>query len=137
MKNEAYYQSNIFWFAFTLVVPKYNDIVNEYEIISVSKEKWEEYSECEELYLKRATGKVKKEEDIVNDILRKMNIEIGYVKPQKEIYEVAIGSMKTQAKSCMFVGDGGSNKLKGAKKIGMVTVITHFFRGEPRAKHCT
>ena len=50
--------------------------------------------------------------------------DVGILKPDKEIYELAMAHLNVKANECMFVGDGGSNELKGAKAVGMKTVFT-------------
>ncbi|MEO0124027.1 MAG: HAD family hydrolase [candidate division WOR-3 bacterium] len=49
--------------------------------------------------------------------------EVGYVKPQKEIYEIAIKNLNESPSNCVFVGDGGSNEFYGAKNLGMTTIM--------------
>ena len=46
------------------------------------------------------------------------------MKPDREIYELVLEHLNVKANECMFVGDGGSNELKGAKTVGMRTVFT-------------
>jgi putative hydrolase of the HAD superfamily len=48
----------------------------------------------------------------------------GYIKPEKEIYEIALKELKIAPEDALYVGDGGSDELAGAKKIGMHTVLT-------------
>jgi putative hydrolase of the HAD superfamily len=52
--------------------------------------------------------------------------DVGFVKPEKEIYEIALQKLGLSAKECLFVGDGGSGELEGAKNVGLMTV---FFSG--------
>lgn len=55
--------------------------------------------------------------------------EVGYVKPQTDIYKIALKKMNVKAEDCAFVGDGGSDELKGAKELGMKTVlVTHILK---------
>jgi len=49
---------------------------------------------------------------------------VGYVKPEREIYEIALGELGVMAEDVLYVGDGGSDELLGAKKSGMKTVLT-------------
>ena len=49
--------------------------------------------------------------------------EVGYVKPERAIYEIALKSLGVQPEDAMFVGDGGARELEGAKAIGMTTVM--------------
>lgn len=49
---------------------------------------------------------------------------VGYVKPEKEIYEKALNELGVEARHVLYVGDGGSDELRGAKEMGMDTVLT-------------
>lgn len=48
--------------------------------------------------------------------------EVGLVKPDKEIYICACNDLGVIPSECLFVGDGGSDELRGAKVLGMITV---------------
>jgi putative hydrolase of the HAD superfamily len=48
---------------------------------------------------------------------------VGCVKPEPEIYAKCLGALDLQGHECLFVGDGGSNELAGAKSAGMTTVF--------------
>lgn len=48
------------------------------------------------------------------------------LKPSKEIYIEAIKKMNLKPSECIFVGDGGSDELKGAKDVGMDTIFTEY-----------
>jgi putative hydrolase of the HAD superfamily len=50
--------------------------------------------------------------------------EVGYMKPNIEIYNIAIQKINADISKSVFIGDGGHNELKGAKEIGMDTVLT-------------
>jgi len=50
--------------------------------------------------------------------------KVGYLKPQREIYNIALKKMKVTPEKCVFIGDGGSDELKGAKELGMHTILT-------------
>ena len=52
--------------------------------------------------------------------------DVGTVKPDREIYQIAIERMNTTPDKCVFVGDGGSNELAGAKSCGISTILTEF-----------
>lgn len=55
--------------------------------------------------------------------------EVGYLKPNREIYELALKEMGVNSFESIFIGDGGSNELRGAKELGITTVLsTHFLR---------
>lgn len=52
--------------------------------------------------------------------------DVGLLKPDIKIYEYAIQKMGASPIESIFVGDGGSQELYGAKKAGMQTVFTEF-----------
>lgn len=193
---------------FTLVIPKYSDLRNENDVLRITKEDWERYSEDHELYVKRATGKEKSPEKIIESIIEKMKIninefekkeilklreerfkkalidvdakildvlsdikrngksiclisnadiidvmywsesplsdlfndaifsyEVGYLKPQSEIYKVALKKMNVNPEECIFVGDGGGDELKGAKELGIKTILTGYLLKRDRKQH--
>ena len=182
---------------FTLIVPVYDENINEYKILGLTPEEWEKYAEDDTLYEERAMGFVKSEKEIIDKIadimpikvdeetrgkllmarehrmktalqnvspkilsalkeLRSKGIKIclisnadvidskywnesplseffdeaifscdvGLLKPDKRIYELAMEKMNCEPDQCMFVGDGGSSELNGAKSVGMKTVFT-------------
>jgi putative hydrolase of the HAD superfamily len=47
----------------------------------------------------------------------------GYVKPERQIYELALSRLDATPAESVFVGDGGSDELEGAKSLGMATVM--------------
>jgi len=49
--------------------------------------------------------------------------DVGLAKPDTEIYRRCLEVMALPASDCMFVGDGGSNELVGAKEVGLTTVF--------------
>jgi len=49
--------------------------------------------------------------------------EVGCVKPEPAIYEHCLRQLGRSAAECVFVGDGGSNELAGAKEVGLATVF--------------
>ena len=185
---------------YTLIVPKYKLSGNEYDVVGLSKEDWEQIAEDETLYNNRATGRVTdpkqiiirmiekakldlpanvidellniREEqfkeaithidDTIIEVLKKIkttgiklclisnadiidvmywkasplchlfddvvfSYEVGCVKPDAEIYEIALNKMNTISEKCLFVGDGGSNELRGAKQLGITTAMTTQF----------
>ena len=48
---------------------------------------------------------------------------VGCVKPERAIYENCLLKLGLAAEECLFVGDGGSNELAGARDMGMSTVF--------------
>ncbi len=49
---------------------------------------------------------------------------VGLLKPNEHIYELAMQHLGVLPNECLFVGDGGSKELYGAKAVGMKTVFT-------------
>jgi len=50
--------------------------------------------------------------------------DVGFLKPDREIYEAAMDRMEVGPEESLFVGDGGSDELLGASRAGMRTVLT-------------
>jgi putative hydrolase of the HAD superfamily len=48
---------------------------------------------------------------------------VGVKKPSPKIYELAIEKYQAVPSQCLYVGDGGSYELTGAKKMGMTPVL--------------
>ena len=48
--------------------------------------------------------------------------EVDLVKPQPEIYELALGRLGVEAEECIFIDDMLSN-VHGAKKVGMEAIL--------------
>lgn len=51
---------------------------------------------------------------------------VGVLKPELEIYRLATNMLKIKPEESIFVGDGGSDELYGAKSIGMKTIFTEY-----------
>ena len=49
--------------------------------------------------------------------------DVGCVKPEREIYEHCLRRLELPAADCLFVGDGGSNELTGARNAGLRAVF--------------
>jgi putative hydrolase of the HAD superfamily len=71
-----------------------------------------------------------------------MSCYVGMVKPEANIYNLSLKQLGLQPNECIFIGDGGSNELKGAKSVGLNTImIGGIIRGiwpekiEERKKH--
>ncbi|MGB3340622.1 MAG: HAD family hydrolase [bacterium] len=52
--------------------------------------------------------------------------DVGHVKPDKEIYQLGLKILGVLACESIFVGDGGSHELEGAKALGITTVLTTY-----------
>jgi putative hydrolase of the HAD superfamily len=48
---------------------------------------------------------------------------VGCVKPEPQIYEICMEELDVKPRQCLFVGDGGSRELEGAKNLGITTVM--------------
>ncbi len=53
--------------------------------------------------------------------------ECGFRKPQPDIYHHALAQLEVEAGECLFVGDGGSDELFGAREAGLRPVWTTFY----------
>lgn len=51
---------------------------------------------------------------------------VGILKPEPEIYKIAMNALGVKSEESIFIGDGGSNELYGAKRAGMKTVFTEY-----------
>jgi putative hydrolase of the HAD superfamily len=49
--------------------------------------------------------------------------EVGVRKPDRRIYERALSAVGVAATDALFVGDGGSDELRGARTLGMGAVL--------------
>ena len=49
--------------------------------------------------------------------------EVGEKKPDPAIYRIALERLGVSAEQTVFVGDGGSRELEGAKAVGLSTVM--------------
>jgi putative hydrolase of the HAD superfamily len=56
--------------------------------------------------------------------------ETGCAKPDPQIYELACSRLGVEAASCIFIGDGGSQELDGAKAAGMLACHAVWFLPE-------
>lgn len=48
---------------------------------------------------------------------------VGAVKPEPEIYRASLTALGVEPAECVFVGDGGSDELKGAREVGLYAVL--------------
>ncbi len=52
--------------------------------------------------------------------------DVGIVKPDRGIYDLALEALGTPPEQAWFAGDGGSDELRGARDIGLTSVlVTH------------
>ncbi len=68
------------------------------------------------------------EESILSEIfdISIFSCDVGILKPDTGIYYLAMNRLGVTPEESIFVGDGGSNELCGAKNAGMKTVFTEF-----------
>lgn len=52
--------------------------------------------------------------------------EVGHLKPEAEIYRIALKKMNVNAEGSVFIGDGGSDEIRGAKAVGINTILTGY-----------
>ena len=58
--------------------------------------------------------------------------QVGMIKPEPGIYWLAMKRLGVPPADCVFVGDGGSNELAGAKAVGMRTIqVRHIVKRSP------
>jgi putative hydrolase of the HAD superfamily len=58
-----------------------------------------------------------------------MSYRVGSLKPEPAIYLAALEALGVQADQAVFIGDGGDGELRGARAVGMRTVLVD--RGLP------
>jgi len=55
--------------------------------------------------------------------------DVGFIKPEKEIFEICLKKLDARPVCVLYAGDGGSDELKTAKGMGMTTVlVTHIIK---------
>jgi len=52
-----------------------------------------------------------------------MSCEVGLTKPDPQIYALCLEKLGLDAQECLFVGNGGSQELAGARAVGLGTVM--------------
>lgn len=57
--------------------------------------------------------------------------QAGMMKPDPRIYRMAINRLEVEPETCLFIGDGDSSELDGAKEAGMEPVLLRFNGKEP------
>lgn len=53
--------------------------------------------------------------------------DVGCAKPEREIYLLTAERLGVDPRRCLFVGDGGSDELPGARSAGMTAVLTSHY----------
>ena len=64
-----------------------------------------------------------------------LSYEVGHAKPAAPIYLAATDALGVGPADCLFVGDGGSNEIAGARALGMRTVRIDQIGAEGRKHH--
>lgn len=70
---------------------------------------------------------------LFNEVI--FSCEVGVLKPDKRIYEIALERMDAEASKGVFIGDGGSDELLGAKSVGLNTIMVSHFLKRDADKH--
>ncbi len=52
-----------------------------------------------------------------------LSYEVGMMKPDPGIYQLACERLGVESSDCLFIGDGGSRELTGASTVGMDAVL--------------
>ena len=52
--------------------------------------------------------------------------DVGILKPETEIYQLAMKRLNVKPEESIFIGDGGSNELSGARRAGMKTIFSEY-----------
>ena len=60
--------------------------------------------------------------------------DVGVLKPDKEIYDIGLKKMGVAAENAVFIGDGGSRELQGAREVGLNTILVTHFSGDMRSE---
>ena len=68
---------------FTLIVPVYVEANNEFEILDLSVNEWENFAESDVLYQERALGLVNSEKDIIDKIVSTIPLKISDAQKEK------------------------------------------------------
>ncbi len=57
--------------------------------------------------------------------------DVAMLKPDPEIYKLSLSHLCVNPSDALFVGDGGSRELEGARAVGMGTVCTEYLTRHP------
>ena len=63
--------------------------------------------------------------------------DVGMLKPDPEIFLLSLSRLRARPADALFVGDGGSHELAGAKAVGMGTVCTEYLVRHPAKERRT
>ncbi len=63
--------------------------------------------------------------ELFDDVV--FSYEVGYVKPDPAIYRLACRRLRVAPENAAFIGDGGSDELRGAARVGMMPYCARWF----------
>lgn len=59
--------------------------------------------------------------------------DVGYVKPEVEIYQICASRLQLPCTRCLFIGDGGSQELSGARQTDMYCAQAGWYQTMPQS----
>ena len=59
-----------------------------------------------------------------------LSYEVGMKKPDHDIYKKCCDLLGVDTNECIFVGDGGSNELEGARMVGMKAIQAKWYTNQ-------
>ncbi len=65
-----------------------------------------------------------------------LSYEQGIQKPEEEIFLRCMEGLSVKAEECIYIGDGGSNELEAARKLGMQAVQAVWYLKEGTTQPC-
>lgn len=65
-----------------------------------------------------------------------MSYEQGVCKPNEEFFKRCINTLNIKADECLYVGDGGSQELEVARKLGMYPLQAVWYLNAGNFQHC-
>ena len=63
--------------------------------------------------------------------------DVTMLKPDPDIFLLSLSHLGVKPSDALFIGDGGSRELKGAKAVGMGTVCTEYLVRHPAKERKT
>ncbi len=60
--------------------------------------------------------------------------DVGVLKPDKVIYDIGLDKMRVAVENAVFIGDGGSGELQGAREVGLKTILITHYLGDIRSE---
>ena len=65
-----------------------------------------------------------------------MSYEQVFAKPNEEFFKRCINTLNIKADECLYVGDGGSQELEVARKLGMYPLQAVWYLNAGNFQHC-